>query len=88
MSGFVSAGNDPLVVPVAVIEEIRCRAVEGVIKLQEPVHGRGQFSLLLPRSDNVFFHKLRDEELVGFRSELILLNRALPRLRPRNDAPN
>jgi transcriptional antiterminator RfaH len=41
VSGFVSAGNDPLVVPVAVIEEIRCRAVEGVIKLQEPVHGRG-----------------------------------------------
>ena len=41
VSGFVSAGNDPLVFPVAVIEEIRCRAVEGVIKLQEPVHGRG-----------------------------------------------
>jgi transcriptional antiterminator RfaH len=41
VSGFVSAGNDPLVVPVAVIEEIRCRAVEGVIKIQDPVHGRG-----------------------------------------------
>lgn len=39
--GFVSAGNDPLAVPEAVIEEIRRRAVDGVIKLKEPVLGSG-----------------------------------------------
>jgi len=39
--GFVSAGNDPLAVPEAVIEEIRCRGVDGVIKIKEPVIGGG-----------------------------------------------
>jgi transcriptional antiterminator RfaH len=41
VNGFVSAGNDPLAVPAAVVDEIRRRGVEGVIKILEPVLGRG-----------------------------------------------
>jgi transcriptional antiterminator RfaH len=42
VNGFVSAGNDPLAVPEEVVLEIRRRGVEGVIKIEQPVLGRGE----------------------------------------------
>ncbi len=41
VNGFVSAGNDPLAVPLAVIDEIRRRGTDGVIRIEDPVLGRG-----------------------------------------------
>ena len=35
IQGIVSAGNDPLAVPVAVIDAIRNRGVNGVVKIEE-----------------------------------------------------
>ena len=35
VQGIVSAGNDPLAVPVAVIEEIRSRGTNGVVRIED-----------------------------------------------------
>ena len=35
VQGLVSAGNDPLMVPAEVVEEIKARGVEGVVKITE-----------------------------------------------------
>ena len=40
--GIVSAGNDPLTVPVAVVHEIRRRGTNGTIKIKENAYGSGQ----------------------------------------------
>lgn len=37
---------------------------------KEGIGTRYQFNMLSPKSFNVFFQKLKDQELVGFRSEL------------------
>lgn len=42
VQGIVSAGNDPLVVPLCVVDEIRQRAVDGVIKLEEKPFDSGE----------------------------------------------
>jgi transcriptional antiterminator RfaH len=42
VQGIVSAGSDPLVVPFYVIEEIRRRGVDGVIKLEEKAFDNGE----------------------------------------------
>jgi transcriptional antiterminator RfaH len=39
--GFVSAGADPLVVPVAIIEELRLRGIADIIKIPEKPLGSG-----------------------------------------------
>jgi transcriptional antiterminator RfaH len=40
--GIVSAGHDPLAVPVEVIDQIRRRGMNGVVKLEEAAFGRGE----------------------------------------------
>jgi transcriptional antiterminator RfaH len=40
--GIVSAGNDPLAVPVEVIDEIRRRGTNGVVKIEEAAFGSGE----------------------------------------------
>lgn len=42
VQGIVSAGNDPLAVPVVVIDEIRRRGTNGVVKIEETAYGSGQ----------------------------------------------
>ena len=42
VQGIVSAGNDPLAVPVAVIDEIRSRGTNGVVRIEEKSFGRGE----------------------------------------------
>jgi transcriptional antiterminator RfaH len=42
VQGIVSSGSDPLAVPPYVIDEIRRRAVEGVIKLEEKPFDSGE----------------------------------------------
>jgi transcriptional antiterminator RfaH len=42
VQGIVSAGNDPLAVPVAVIDEIRSRARDGVVRIEEESFDRGE----------------------------------------------
>lgn len=42
VQSIVSAGNDPLAVPVVVIEEIRRRGTNGVVKIEERAYGSGQ----------------------------------------------
>jgi transcriptional antiterminator RfaH len=42
VQGIVSAGNDPLAVPVVVIDEIRRRGTNGVVKLEEMAYDSGQ----------------------------------------------
>ena len=39
--GFVSAGDDPLAVPSAIIEEIRRRGIDDIIEIVEPPLGSG-----------------------------------------------
>jgi len=35
VSGIVSAGNDPLAVPAAIVTEIRCRGVDDIVEIAE-----------------------------------------------------
>ena len=42
VQGIVSAGNDPLAVPLVVIDEIRRRGTNGVVKIQELAYDSGQ----------------------------------------------
>ena len=41
VNGLVSAGNDPLAVPDLVVDEIRRRGLDGVVKIVEPTHNGG-----------------------------------------------
>jgi transcriptional antiterminator RfaH len=41
VQGIVSAGCDPLVVPIAVVEEIRRRSVNGVVRIEPPKFNSG-----------------------------------------------
>jgi transcriptional antiterminator RfaH len=41
VQGLVSAGNDPLAVPVQVIDEIKCRGTNGVVKIEEKAFDNG-----------------------------------------------
>lgn len=42
VQGIVSAGNDPLAVPAIVIEEIRRRGTNGIVRIEEAAYGSGQ----------------------------------------------
>jgi transcriptional antiterminator RfaH len=42
VSGLVSAGSDPTVVPDAIIDEIRSRAVNGVVEIREEPFDQGE----------------------------------------------
>jgi len=42
VQGIVSAGNDPLAVPLVVIDEIRRRGTNGVVKIEEMAYDSGQ----------------------------------------------
>ena len=42
VQGIVSAGNDPLAVPAGVIDEIRRRGPNGVVKIEEEFFDRGE----------------------------------------------
>lgn len=42
VQGLVSAGNDPIAVPSGVVEEIRRRGVNGVVKIEEKTYDKGE----------------------------------------------
>lgn len=42
VNGLVSAGNDPLAVPVGVVDEIRRRGENGVVKIEEAAFDSGE----------------------------------------------
>jgi transcriptional antiterminator RfaH len=42
VQGIVSAGRDPLAVPLAVVEEIKSRGVDGVVRIEPPKFGNGE----------------------------------------------
>src|SRR5271170_7915046 len=42
VQGLVSAGNDPLSVPHVVVDEIKRRGVNGVVKIEEKAFGNGE----------------------------------------------
>ena len=42
VSGLVSAGSDPIVVPAAIINEIRSRGINDVVEIREEPFDKGQ----------------------------------------------
>ena len=82
---FIKQGKNIFVVEIKGNEELAEPAVDNTKKNEyaiahfdrlnkwlkkEGIESRYQFNMLSPKSYNVFFQKLRDGELVGFRSEL------------------
>jgi transcriptional antiterminator RfaH len=73
VQGLVSAGNDPLSVPSFVIEEIRRRGVNGVVKLEERCFDNGERVRVV---DGPFrgFEAIFERYLSGAERVAILLN--------------
>ena len=82
---FIKKGNRIFVVEIKGDEEITETSADNIKKHQyasdhfnrlnkwlekENIPVRYQFNMLSPRNYNVFFQKVRDEDLIGFRSEL------------------
>jgi transcriptional antiterminator RfaH len=73
VNGLVSAGNDPLVVPALVVDEIRRRGVNGVVKIVERAHNAGDRVRVI---DGPFrgFEAIFERYLSGAERVAILLN--------------
>jgi len=70
--GIVSAGSDPLVVPIPVVEEIKRRGVNGVVKIQPKGFDKGE---LLSVIDGPFrgFEAVFERYLSGVERVAVLL---------------
>jgi transcriptional antiterminator RfaH len=73
VQSLVSAGNDPIAVPSGVIEEIRRRATNGVVKIKEKVFDSGDL-LLVAQGPFRGFEAIFERYLSGAERIAILLS--------------
>jgi transcriptional antiterminator RfaH len=73
VQGIVSAGNDPLTVPVAVVDEIRRRGSNGVVRIEEAAFGSGEH-LRVVEGPFRGFEAVFERYLSGAERVAILLN--------------
>ena len=73
VQGLVSAGNDPIAVPPGVVEEIRRRGVNGVVKIEEKNFGSGD-RLRVVEGPFRGFEAIFERYLSGAERIAILLN--------------
>jgi transcriptional antiterminator RfaH len=73
VTGLVSAGADPIVVPEAIISEIRARGVDGVVEIREVPFDSGQ-PVRVVEGPFRGFEAIFDRYLSGAERVAILLN--------------
>jgi transcriptional antiterminator RfaH len=73
VQGIVSAGNDPLAVPLEVINDIKSRGVEGVVRIEEKALGHGE-RVQIVKGPFRGFEAIFERYLSGAERVSILLN--------------